>query len=103
MPSRMLSVLLTVSGYVDDVRVKNNRFVHKGDVLFVVDRGAPYRIALADAEAALEARRAQQLMLRARSEQHTAQVRVTNAARRLIVRKTSRHANTNYQQACHTR
>jgi multidrug resistance efflux pump len=43
------------------LRVKNDQFVHKGDVLFVVDQER-YRIALADAEAALASRQAQYLM-----------------------------------------
>jgi multidrug resistance efflux pump len=50
-----------VSGYIDDVRVKNDQFVHKGDILFVIDQER-YRIALADAEATLAARQAQHLM-----------------------------------------
>jgi len=51
-----------VSGYVDEVRVRNNQFVHKGDILFVIDQ-ARYRLALADAEATLAARLAQKQML----------------------------------------
>jgi multidrug resistance efflux pump len=50
-----------VSGYIDDVRVKNDQFVHKGDILFVIDQER-YRIALADAEATLASRQAQHLM-----------------------------------------
>src|SRR5262245_4569311 len=50
-----------VSGYINEVQVKNDQFVHKGDVLFVIDQER-YRIALADAEAALAARQAQHLM-----------------------------------------
>jgi multidrug resistance efflux pump len=50
-----------VSGYVDEVRVRNDQFVHKGDILLVIDQDR-YRIALADAEAALATRRAQHQM-----------------------------------------
>ncbi len=57
----VVAVAPDVSGYIDDVRVKNDQFVHKGDVLFVVDQER-YRIALADAEAALAVRQAQHLM-----------------------------------------
>jgi multidrug resistance efflux pump len=57
----VVTVAPDVSGYVDDIRVKNDQFVHKGDVLFVVDQER-YRIALADAEAALAARQAQYQM-----------------------------------------
>jgi multidrug resistance efflux pump len=33
------------------MRVRNDQFVHKGDVLFIIDQDR-YRLALADAEAA---------------------------------------------------
>src|SRR4029077_19174940 len=49
-------------GYVDDIRVRNNQFVHKGDVLFIIDQER-YRLALADAESTLAARHAQHLMM----------------------------------------
>ena len=58
----VVTVAPDVSGYVDDIRVKNDQFVHKGDLLFVIDQER-YRIALADAEATLAARHAQYLML----------------------------------------
>ena len=60
--ANVVSVAPDVSGYVDDVRVRNDQFVHKGDVLFTIDQER-YRIALADAEATLAARHAQYLML----------------------------------------
>jgi multidrug resistance efflux pump len=34
------------SGYVDDIRVRNDQFVHKGDVLFIIDQDR-YTLALA--------------------------------------------------------
>lgn len=46
-----------ISGFVDDLRVKDNQFVHKGDVLFVLDRER-YQRALATADAAVAARKA---------------------------------------------
>jgi multidrug resistance efflux pump len=58
----VVTVAPDVSGYVDDIRVRNDQFVHKGDVLFTIDQNR-YRLALADAEAALAARHAQHLML----------------------------------------
>jgi RND family efflux transporter MFP subunit len=61
--AEVVTVAPDVSGYVDDVRVRNDQFVLKGDVLFVIDQ-ARYRLALADAEAAVAARRAQDLMAR---------------------------------------
>src|SRR5947207_6883918 len=51
-----------ISGWVDDIRVRDNQFVHKGDVLFVIDQER-FRLALATAEATLAARHAQYLML----------------------------------------
>src|SRR5215470_7383339 len=60
--ANVVTVAPDVSGYVDDIRVRNNQFVNKGDVLLVIDQER-YRLALADAEAALAARHAQHLML----------------------------------------
>jgi multidrug resistance efflux pump len=60
--ANVVTVAPDVSGYVDDVRARNNQFVHKGDVLFIIDQER-YRLALADAEATLAARQAQHLML----------------------------------------
>ena len=60
--ANVVTVAPDVSGYVDDIRVRNNQFVHKGDVLFIIDQER-YRLALADAEATLAARHAQHLML----------------------------------------
>lgn len=42
-----------VSGWIDALKVKNNQFVHKGDVLFTVD-AARYRVALAKSQATLQ-------------------------------------------------
>ena len=60
--ANVVTVAPDVSGYVDDIRVRNNQFVHKGDVLFIIDQDR-YRLALADAEAALAVKHAQYLML----------------------------------------
>lgn len=46
-----------VAGFVDEVRVKDNQFVHKGDVLVVLDRER-YTRALATADANVAAREA---------------------------------------------
>jgi multidrug resistance efflux pump len=59
--ANVVTVAPDVSGYVDDIRVRNDQFVHKGDVLFIIDQDR-FRLALADAEAALAARHAQYLM-----------------------------------------
>src|SRR5258705_5347427 len=34
----VVTVAPDVSGYVDDIRVRNDQFVHKGDVLFIIDQ-----------------------------------------------------------------
>src|SRR5713101_2767134 len=59
--ANVVTVAPDVSGYVDDIRVRNDQFVHKDDVLFVIDQER-YRLALADAEAVLASRHAQYLM-----------------------------------------
>jgi multidrug resistance efflux pump len=46
-----------VAGYVDDLRVKDNQFVHKGDILMVIDQ-ARYTRALVEADATVAARKA---------------------------------------------
>src|ERR1700680_589325 len=56
-----------VSGYVTDVRARNDQFVHRGDLLFVVDKER-YQLALADAEATLGVRDAQKQMLLSQKE-----------------------------------
>ena len=66
----VVTVAADVSGYVTDLRVHSNQAVKKGDILFVVDQ-ARYRIALADAEAAVAARLAQYQMLRQQYERRT--------------------------------
>jgi multidrug resistance efflux pump len=60
--ANVVSVAPDISGYVDDIRVQNNQFVHKGDVLFIIDQER-FRLALADADATLAAQHAQHLML----------------------------------------
>jgi multidrug resistance efflux pump len=58
----VLTVAPDVSGYVTDLRVRDNQYVHKGDILFVIDQ-ARYRLALVDAQATESARLAQYQML----------------------------------------
>ena len=100
----MVTVAPYVAGYIDDVRVKNDQFVHKGDVLFVIDQER-YRIALADAEAALAVKHAQDLMLRDQFERrsklspgYTITVENLDNARRQ-----SESAAASYQQAIASR
>src|ERR1700754_1688485 len=60
--ANVVTVAPDVSGYVDDIRVRNNQFVRKDDVLFVIDQDR-YKLALSNAEAAVAATHAQHLML----------------------------------------
>ena len=53
----VVTIAPDVAGFVDELRVKDNQFVRKGEVLFVVDR-ARYSRALATAEASVAARKA---------------------------------------------
>ena len=57
----VVSIAPDVAGFVDDLRVKDNQFVHKGDVLFVVDRER-YTRALAMADATVAAHQAEMEM-----------------------------------------
>jgi multidrug resistance efflux pump len=57
----VVSIAPDVAGFVDDLRVKDNQFVHKGDVLFVVDRER-YTRALAMADTTVAAHQAEMEM-----------------------------------------
>ena len=63
----VVAVAPDVSGFVDDVRVKDDQFVHKGDVLLVLDQER-YKLALATAEANVAARKAEMDMRRHQAE-----------------------------------
>jgi multidrug resistance efflux pump len=56
-----VNVAAEVFGKVTEVDVTENQFVHRGDVLFVVDP-AEFRLALAKAQATLESRRQDMLI-----------------------------------------
>src|SRR5690348_10049143 len=53
----VVTIAPDVAGFVDEVRVKDNQFVHKGDILVVIDRER-YTRALATADANVAARKA---------------------------------------------
>jgi len=102
--ANVVAVSPDVSGYVDDIRVQNDQFVHKGDVLFTIDQER-FRLALADAEAALAARHAQSLMVLDQYQRrsklapgYTITIEDLNNARRQ-----SETAAANYQQAIASR
>jgi multidrug resistance efflux pump len=54
--TEVVGIAPEVSGRITEVRVADNGFVHKGDVLFVIDPDR-YRLAVAQAEATVESRR----------------------------------------------
>ena len=102
--ANVVSVAPDVSGYVDDIRVRNDQFVHKGDVLFIIDQDR-YTLALADAEATVAARHAQQLMTLAQYQRRSK----LSAGYSITVedldnaRRQSETAAANYQQALASR
>ena len=57
MQADVVSIAPDVAGFVDEIRVKDNQFVHKGDVLMVIDQ-ARYTRALAFADALVATRKA---------------------------------------------
>jgi membrane fusion protein (multidrug efflux system) len=69
-----VSVAADTAGRIVEVDVVDNQSVRKGDVLFVVD-AEPYRIALAQADAAVASARLQVEQLRAAYSQSMAQER----------------------------
>jgi multidrug resistance efflux pump len=102
--ANVVTVAPDVSGYVDDIRVRNNQFVHKDDVLFVIDRDR-YRLALANAEAAAAAAHAQYLML---LDQYQRRSKLTAGSTITIenldnARRQSETAAASYQQAIASR
>jgi multidrug resistance efflux pump len=57
----VVSIAPDVAGFVEDLKIKDNQFVRKGDILFVLDRER-YTRALASAEANVAARQAEMEM-----------------------------------------
>jgi RND family efflux transporter MFP subunit len=102
--ANVVTVAPDISGWVDDIRVQDNQFVHKGDVLFVIDHDR-YRLALADAEAALAEKHAQYLMALEQYQRRSKLVpgySITVEARD-NARRQSESAGASYQQAIASR
>jgi multidrug resistance efflux pump len=102
--ANVVTVAPDVSGYIDDIRVRNNQFVHKDDVLFVIDQDR-YKLALANAEAAVAATHAQHLMA---LEQYQRRTKLTPGFAISVedlgnARRQSETAAANYQQAIASR
>ena len=57
----VVTIAPDVSGFVRELRVKDNQFVHRGDVLLVLDQER-YKLALATADANVAAQKANMLM-----------------------------------------
>jgi len=95
----VVSIAPDVSGFVEELRVKDNQFVHKGDVLFVIDRDR-YARALATAEANVAAKKADMEM---RAQEAARRVKLTNLSISDEARQdailTANSAAASYQQA----
>src|SRR5206468_11823856 len=57
----VVTIAPDVAGFVNDLRVKDNQLVHKGDILFALDQER-YKLALATADSTVAARKAEMLM-----------------------------------------
>jgi RND family efflux transporter MFP subunit len=102
--ANVVTVAPDVAGYVNDIRVRNNQFVHKDDVLLVIDQDR-YKLALATAEAAVASTHAQYLML---LDQYQRRLKLSPGYTITIealdnARRQSETANANYQQAIASR
>ena len=88
-----------VAGFVTDLRVKDNQFVHKGDVLLVIDQ-ARYARALALADATVAARKA---LMEDAEQQHARRAKLTTIAisdeAREDAKLSAASAAANHQQA----
>jgi multidrug resistance efflux pump len=95
----VVSIAPDVSGFVDDLKVKDNQFVHKGDVLLVLDRER-YTRALATAEANVAARQAEMEM---RQHEAARRAKLTTLSISVEAREdamlTANSAAATYQQA----
>jgi multidrug resistance efflux pump len=95
----VVSIAPDVAGFVDELRVKDNQFVHKGDVLLVLDRER-YTRALAMTEANVAARKA---TMDNAQQQHARRAKLTTIAisdeAREDAKLTAASAAANYQQA----
>jgi RND family efflux transporter MFP subunit len=95
----VVAIAPDVSGFVTDLRVKDNQFVHKGDVLLVIDQDR-YKLALDTAEANVAAQRATMEMHRHEAERRA---KLTQLSISLEGQENAKHvadsASAAYQQA----
>jgi multidrug resistance efflux pump len=95
----IVTIAPDVSGFVDELRVKDNQLVRKGDVLFVLDRER-YQRALATAEANVGARKADMDNARQQAERRArlTNLSVSDEARQSAI-LTADSSTAAYQQA----
>lgn len=72
----VVTIAPDVAGFVSELRVKDNQFVHKGDVLVVIDQ-ARYKLALATADANMAAQKATMVMRQSEADRRR---KLTNLA-----------------------
>lgn len=95
----IVNVAADVSGIVERVSVKDNQLVHKGDLLFVVDRDR-YVLALAQAKARLAASKAQMAMKQQEAERRArVDGSVVSTENREDARSLAEAAEAAYQEA----
>jgi len=95
----VVSIAPDVSGFVEELQVKDNQVVHKGDILLILDRER-YKRSLAMAEANVAARKA---MMENAAQQYARRAKLTTLSvseeARENARLTAASATANYQQA----
>ncbi len=95
----VVTVAPDVAGFVNDLRVNDNQFVRKGDILLILDQER-YKQALEAADANVAARKAEMLM---RQSEAARRVRLPDIAITAEAREDSQHmaalAVATYQQA----
>jgi len=83
----VVTIAPDVAGFVNDLRVKENQIVRRGDILFVLDQER-YKQALAKAEATVESRRAEMLM---RQEEANRRAKLTTMAISTEAKENAQH------------
>lgn len=69
--ANVVSIAPEVSGTVVDIKVVDNQFVHKGDILYVIDP-TRFRLALTQAQATAESRKQDMIVAQQRSARRAA-------------------------------
>jgi multidrug resistance efflux pump len=95
----VVTIAPDVAGFVNDLRVKDNQLVRKGDVLFILDQER-YKLALATAEASVAAHKAEMLMRQSEADRRA---KLTNLSISPEAKEDAQHvaasAAAAYQQA----